>query len=375
MHKTADKIKHLLTDINDPIELAYEPSNKSVHGYHKINIYNKAIELPLQKIWIKLPKAKLLTNLLYGDTLTYKIDVALASITNDVKSLVKYIEKLEKNVYTEINKKYPYLEHKSSFKKKDNYIAIMALKLMKKNEKFAFTCYDHNNIESQPKNIESGVLISAYIELSGIWINDTDVGFSWSVLQMKTYPVFNFNKCLFDDEEVEEVEEVKVQKVTEITNISTSQLQSSVPFSTVKASPGGQSALINSLPVKKDLTEKSSNSRPPISFMPSASMLQNIKSNLKKINSGEENNEQTDNTVQQIDNTVQQTDNTLKSKNEKQHSKKNTSFDKLHDNCIDIDECLFTAELENFQLNEDVKIIDNKFKNVLKSRSVKILQD
>ena len=281
MHKASDKIKHLLTDINHKTELAYEPSNHCVNGYRKIDVYNKTIKSPLQKIWIKLPKAKLLTNLLYGDSLTYKIDIALAPITTDVKNLIKYIEELEKNIYTEINKQYPNLEHKSSFKRKDDYIAVMVLKLQKKHDKPILTCYDCNNLEIQPKNIETGSLVSTYVELSGIWINDTEAGFSWNILQMKTYPVFDFNRCLFDDEEPE----IQIPVSSTLPNVPI--LPAPVPFS-------NQHKQIE--PLSQNIpTNKPDNIKPPISFMPSASMLQSIKSNLKKINSLDETNNEPDN--------------------------------------------------------------------------------
>ena len=269
MHKMSDKIKDFLTNPNDKPNLVYEFSNQSVNGFNKINIYNKNIESPLQKIWLKLPKTKLLTNLLYGDSVTYKIDVAMAPITNEIKIIINYIEDLESKICAKIDKKYPLLEHKKSFKKKNDYMAIIALKLQRKHDVFPFTCYNHNNVKINPKEIESGMLVSTYIELSGVWISETEFGISWNVLQMKAYPVFNFDKCLFDDEDIEIPDAIAQNIPTNIPlKLSNNQNESNIRHTS------------NSISTNNN----TSNAKPIMGFLPSVSLLQNMKNNLKKIN-------------------------------------------------------------------------------------------
>jgi len=102
------------------------------------------------------------------------------------------------------------LKTKSAIKANGDFPPLMNLQMpCEKSDdcyEFLFHIYNHMNKRVNLNIINSGTYVSAFIELTDVWINSKECGFNWNILQLKVYPEFNFNICLFDDEEVEEEE-------------------------------------------------------------------------------------------------------------------------------------------------------------------------
>jgi hypothetical protein len=181
------------------------------HGpnHKKINVYNTSISSSMQKIWLRMPKMKIFkpTFNMTGDK-NVPVTVLFGPNVGNVKRFRLFIKKLEKNIMNMLknNKK----KCKSSIKINNNFNDSINLKMPchKNNDcyEFLFHIYNENNQRISVKSLDSGTFISSFIELSEIWISDTEYGFNWKVLQMKVYPDFDFSKCLFTDEMKEEDE-------------------------------------------------------------------------------------------------------------------------------------------------------------------------
>lgn len=207
-------INHYLTNYNTITNgdfiISDHPYNYSPK-YQKINIYNSKINIPLQKIWIKTPKLKIMNKVFVCDKYnnqTISMKIVLGPSTKKINNFINFIDIIENKAEEIIKKHNINIIKKSSISLKENFPPIMTLKLpYKKIEnnsvEFLFHIYNHKNKRINIDNIEGGIYVSAFIELSDIWINDDYFGFNWNVLQMKLYPVFNFNKNLFSSEPVE----------------------------------------------------------------------------------------------------------------------------------------------------------------------------
>jgi hypothetical protein len=192
--------------ITDPINY----SNK----YSKINVYNNKLNEPLQKIWLQLPKVKtfkpVFINIKKFNVKSLPMVTILSPLLGDIKKYFLFIKKLETHILTLINKKLnKNLKLKSCLKKKLNFNPTMTIQMpIKKIDdnccEFLFHIYNFLNKRITPDLIETGTYISSFIELTEVWYSDTYVGFNWNILQMKLYPDFNFNQCLFFDETVDE---------------------------------------------------------------------------------------------------------------------------------------------------------------------------
>lgn len=207
-------INHYLTNYNNITDgnfiISDSPYNYS-QKYQKINIYNSKINIPLQKIWIKTPKLKILNKVFISDKYnnqTISMKIVLGPSTKKINNFINFIDIIEDKVEEIVKKHNNNIIKKSSISFKDSFPPIMTLKLPYKKMddnsiEFVFHIYNHKNKRINIDNIEGGIYASAFIELSDIWINGDYFGFNWNVLQMKLYPVFNFNKNLFSSEPVE----------------------------------------------------------------------------------------------------------------------------------------------------------------------------
>jgi len=310
MTTVSSKIKKLLTDPKNDVEIVFDEIKPSINGYYKMEVFNKNIKSPLQKIWFKIPQGKLLNNLHYGSSLANTLKIAYASNITEQKKMILCIKKIEKVIKKHIETEFPLAKIKSSVKKINDYMSIIYLNAPSKNGKFNFLCYDENNEKISSDDAISGCLASAYIELSDIWISSDKFGFNWNILQLKTYPVFDFTRCLFDDEEVENPKIIPPPPPLPITNAPP------LPISIQVAQ--------NAKPGQKDTGD--------LKFIPSAEALLDMRSKLKSV---KENNKEDDS--------------------------------KYLNNDLDVNECIISAELEGYRVDEDSKEIENKFKEVINS--------
>ena len=192
--------------ISDPINY----SNK----YGKINVYNDKLKEPLHKIWLKVPKVKtfkpIFTNIKKFNLKSLPMTTILSPLLGDIKKYFLFIKKLEIHILKKVNSKLnKNLKLKSCLNKKSNFNPTMIFQMpIKKIDDsccdFLFHIYNFLNKRITPDLIDTGTYISSFIELTEVWYSDTYVGFNWNILQMKLYPDFNFNQCLFLDEPIDE---------------------------------------------------------------------------------------------------------------------------------------------------------------------------
>jgi hypothetical protein len=212
-----NQISKLMTDyINDDLKGIINDEIQT-HGYKykKINIYNKKIQVPLQKIWIRIPKVKVFKPVFTSNNKQKKslqLTTILGPKIGKVKKFyffVKRLEKIVKMLIKKINGCNKNLQVKSAIRSVDNFDPVMNLRLPCKNtdsncHEFLFHIYNHLNKRVNLDVINSGVYASAYIELSEVWLGENEFGFNWNVLQLKLYPNFDFNACLFIDEVIDD---------------------------------------------------------------------------------------------------------------------------------------------------------------------------
>lgn len=268
--------------------------------YKKINFFNKGIDTPFQKIWLRLPKVKIITPVMANiEQIKKAISISVAFIphTNETKKLCRFIEALEKKIQEVVtdhmDKK---LSFRSALRSENGLCSSLTLQMpfIKTNDnlvEFTFHLYNHRNKRINIKSIESGSCISAFMELSEVWIDDHKFGCNWNILQMKTYPQFEFAKCLFIDEKIEEIDnndETECYHCLHCPNSHTTttyQVHSHfVPKLNVP--PISNTHLAPSLPPPPPPLVKKSNlttkTEPTNRFIPSVGELLKMRNNLKK---------------------------------------------------------------------------------------------
>lgn len=176
------------------------------HGqnYKKMDAYNNKINIPLQKIWLKLPKVKIFkpTFGYLKDKKSIQLTVILSPNVGEIKKFKLFIKKIERKIKN-IMKSNNTLRSSIRSSKFDNIFDIK-MPCHKFNDcyEFDFHIYNCNNKRISLHNLNSGTYITAFIELSEVWTNDSNIGFNWKILQMKVYPEFDFTKCLFEDDDI-----------------------------------------------------------------------------------------------------------------------------------------------------------------------------
>lgn len=199
-------LSSLITDYkNDKLDsLIYDKVESHYQKYKKINIYNKNINEPLQKIWLIVPKSKLFRPVksqskFFRSSLPMQITIDLKNAES--RKFLKFIRKLERLTLKYINKIMTdnMIMRTSVRKKTESIPPIMTMNLPCKNESFACNVFNENNSKIDINCFES-CYVSSFIELSEVWIRENEFGFNWNVLQLKIYPIIDLTRCLFCDE-------------------------------------------------------------------------------------------------------------------------------------------------------------------------------
>lgn len=200
-------IKSHLTDINDGmIHLVTDNIKPYISNYKKMNIYNKNLKYPFHKIWLKTPKMKV-SNMFVSEKNKQVglLHVSLYNTDNDTEKLQNYLVQLEEYIGTIIDK-----DNELVCKSNINYLygafPTLALqlpieKIIEKNIILACHIYDENNERITYNQVTTEHLVEAYVEVSDIWIRPGEYGINLKVLQMQTSIDFNFDICLFQEED------------------------------------------------------------------------------------------------------------------------------------------------------------------------------
>lgn len=194
---TKDDLKNIINDTLQPYG----------SKYHKINIYNKNINIPLQKIWLLLPKVKIFRNATINPNMknTFPLTIMLGPNTGLIKKFYMFVKKIERAVQTIVKTitKNKSLQIKPSTKAAEGFPPLMNLKMPceKKGDcyELKFQIYNSMGQRTSIKSITQGTYTTAFIELSDVWISGTEFGFNWNILQLQIFPEFNFSEYLFGD--------------------------------------------------------------------------------------------------------------------------------------------------------------------------------
>lgn len=312
----SDSIHSFLTDFSQDKLYNLLTDDLQSHGYkyHKINIFNKNIDSPMQKIWVRVPKVKIIRPIFAssnssGNNKSIPMTIILSPNTRTINRFYMFIKRIERRVIkivhaaTDNNK----LVIKSSIRSSDGFDPMMCLRLPFRSHvdkddscfEFSFHIYNHLNKRITPSRIQSGNFISAFIELSEVWIGEKEFGINWTVLQLKVYPDFNFNICLFDDELEEEStgqynDECYHCLYCPNQHVRTHMCSSSSLSPPPPPPPPIFNPIITHTPSSyTPRTNQSTHQSPsiqPSGFIPSIQDLQSIKSRLKRIDVDNDNN-------------------------------------------------------------------------------------
>ena len=207
-----DNINLYLTNMDDNLDnLISDEIQAYIGDYKKFNIFNQNITSQIQKIWLLTPKLKMLGKI-YIPSKTKQIALfsfVLYELNQEIrkfKDFILLIEEKVSNILGDLG--YENMTLKSCVKTSNNFYPSLTISspFTKNNDeiKFGFDTYDINNQKIQCYDIDSGSFLRTYIELSDVWISATEYGINWRIMQMKSYPEFDFHKCLFSDGPVNE---------------------------------------------------------------------------------------------------------------------------------------------------------------------------
>ena len=195
---TKDDLKNIIND------------NLQSYGkqYQKINIYNKNINVPLQKIWLLMPQVKIFKNVTFYANVknTFPLTVMLGPNTGEIRKFYLFIKKIERHVQAivkDITKKKS-IQIRPATKSAEGFPPLMNLKMPseKKGEncyELKFQIYNGHGQRIAMNSLTQGSYASAFIELKDVWISETEFGFNWTILQLQVIPEFNFSEYMFKD--------------------------------------------------------------------------------------------------------------------------------------------------------------------------------
>lgn len=199
------KIKELLTDYKncDLNNISCQINNIG----RRILVYNSNITEPLQKIWIYIPKCKIMS-LFSKDTILSATKIVFSSRDDDIKKLQEFIFNLENKIIdiTKQSHNFDHLEVKRSIQTSCIFPPIMSIQFPLSRNKLTneLKCdmyiFDSSNLKIDHSELKKNDCISSYIELTDVWTNDKSIGFNWNFLQIKILDDIDFTKCLFEEE-------------------------------------------------------------------------------------------------------------------------------------------------------------------------------
>jgi hypothetical protein len=202
-------IDDYLTTIDDPLDnITCGPAQFHCPDYKKINVYNQNIKIPLQKIWLKLPKVKIY-KIPYVSTKkkqTGTLSVVLYDQDEEIKKIHDFLVKFQKRISIIIKKNYDKnISIKSCIKEIPNVCKVFNLKIPFEVDEDGDISYSIRitNKNKGPIILKEDKYISAFVGLSEIWMNATHFGFNWKILEMKIFPDL-FEKSLFGNNQDQE---------------------------------------------------------------------------------------------------------------------------------------------------------------------------
>ena len=163
-------ISDLLTSFGD-IEENFDCLDYDIQpyilNYLKMNIFNKKIKRPLQKIWIRSPELKIWGNfhIIQTKKTFALLKVILYENDDEIKKFKEFIDMIEKYISITIDKHYPNLKLQSCIKEQDFLSPILIFKIpfVKNKDSFYFDIYDQNNNIISYDTIESGSNAKFYL--------------------------------------------------------------------------------------------------------------------------------------------------------------------------------------------------------------------
>lgn len=199
-------INDYLTSLDDQFtNLFHDDPQSYILDYKKMNIYNKNIQHPLNKIWLLTPKLKL-SGKIYIPNKQKQVAImslVLYELDDDIKQFIECIKRIENYVSLEMtNLGHHELTLKSCIRASNNFFPLLTLQMpfdTNANLEFPFGIYNTKNKMIKYNEIENGNFIGLYLELCDVWMNSKEYGINWKILQMKAYPEFDFTKCVFND--------------------------------------------------------------------------------------------------------------------------------------------------------------------------------
>ena len=161
--------------------------DKSVNMFTKrIDIYNPEADETLQKFWIYIEKAKLLKK--------NKKRIRVAVFNKD-KDLVTFMKCLDKKINETVKITNSHInEHGVSLELSESFPPVLELDI----DQHSFV-FDNDNNKIDFYNIPNGSSISMYIELEGVYLDNTSDFKNWKVLQMKENIIIDLGISLFDN--------------------------------------------------------------------------------------------------------------------------------------------------------------------------------
>ncbi len=203
----SDKLTDYKTDKLD--KLIHDELQQHSRKYKRLTIYNDRFKDPLQKILIRMPKVKILRTV--TTPTNYKrrsipLVTIMPTIRSDVKRFNNFMIRIEKYVIKLVKELTGNntMNLRSNIRITDNFPPSLVLQLpFKKIDdcyEFQFHAYNEANERINIDELVSGTNMSAFIELTNIWIGDNDCGINWNIKQLKIYRNFDFTRCLFMDE-------------------------------------------------------------------------------------------------------------------------------------------------------------------------------
>jgi hypothetical protein len=180
-------INDFLSDINKPINnILYSELVNYGPSYYTLSIYNPNINIPLQKFWLYIMKAKVINK--------EKEYISLALSYQDNDKLINYITSIETHVFDHLknNIKCDISINKKTIINDSNFYPIFKLKLSS-----SIPIFTHDNLQCSLDNISIGSHISLFVELDYIIIAKKEVMYTWKILQIKQLVEIDFSKSLF----------------------------------------------------------------------------------------------------------------------------------------------------------------------------------